>query len=549
VHVVALACATLFGCGDVDGRPEDDAGTVEPMMCSDRQPFCDRDGMTVRACVDGVPGHMLEQCARNTMCTAGRCMSQECAVIWRDHHTIAGCFFYTAQAPNVASDAEQPMSFLITNAGGAETTVSLEQIDGSARWAPSTSTTVPPGESARLSIAREEVTTIGVSRGTGLRLVSNLPVTVAQIESDDADEKALSSSGTMLLPANALGKHHRVLAYPQRTTPDIDALAGSAGGAARLLIVGTRPGTPVHLTAGPNGAAIVGLDPITMASDTPMTVFLDDGDVLQVSSAADTDDLSGFEIWADLPVAVFSGNVATAYGVAGAGGINSPDMAHEQIPPIWSWSFKYVAAWLPPQANTCDTLLGPPDASLWRMVAGGPGTTTVQLFVPPGVELQGLQSDTITLTEGGVAEFMSSGGSFSVRASGPLLLAQGIDCEPTLALAVPADEWLSDLSFAVLPNFDQLIAVARVKGATVILDGVPLDAGRFLPAGTDDKGTAYEVARIPLATCNPRELICTHRLTGQFGMTLRGMDVLSSYALTARSWTSCNDDADLSCVD
>jgi hypothetical protein len=337
-----------------------------------------------------------------------------------------------------------------------------------------------------------------------------------------------------------------VLAYPQRATPDIDALAGGAGGAARLLIVGTRPDTPVHLTAGPNGAAIISHDPFTMASGTPMDVVLHDGDVLHVSSAGDTDDLSGFEIWADLPVAVFSGNVSTAYGVVGASGINSPDMTHEQMPPVGSWSYKYVAAALPPQALTCDTLLGKPDASVWRMVAGGPGPATVEFFAPSGVE--GLPPDKITLAEGGVRELVVSGGSFSVTSSGPLLLAQGIDCEPTLALAVSADRWLSDLSFAVLPNFDQLVAVARPKGATVMLDGLPIADTRFTPAGTDDEGMSYEVARILLDICHPRDIVCTHRLTGQFGMTLRGMDVLSSYALTAPSWTGCIDDADAKCV-
>jgi len=440
------------------------------------------------------------------------------------------------------------MSFLVTHPGAVEAMVSLELIDGSAQWAQSASATVAPGKSLRLSIAREEVSAVGISRGAGLRLVSNSPVTVAQIESDDGDEKALSTSGTMLLPANVLGVHHRVLAYPQLATPDIDALAGGAGGSARVIIVGTRPDTPVHLTAGPKGAVVTGPEQITMASGKLMDFVVHDGDVLQVASAADGDDLSGLEIWADLPVAVFSGNVTTAYGVAGATGINSPDMAHEQIPPIGSWSHTYVAAALPPQSNTCDTLLGTPGASVWRMVAGGPGPSTVEFSAPPGVV--GLPANRmITLSEGDVAQLVVSGGDFYVRSSGPLLLAQGMDCEPTLALAVSADQWLSDLSFAVLPNFDQLVAVVRPKGAMVTIDGVAIDDTRFVPAGSDKDGSAFEVARILLATCNPRDQVCTHRLMGEFGMTLRGMDVLSSYALTAPSWKSCIDDALSSCVD
>jgi len=100
----------------------------------------------------------------------------------------------------------------------------------------------------------------------------------------------------------------------------------------------------------------------------------------------------------------------------------------------------------------------------------------------------------------------------------------------------------------VLPNFDQLVAVARLKGAAVMLDGTPIDDARFVPAGSDDDGHTYEVARIPIGTCNPRDMVCTHRLTGQFGMTLRGMDVLSSYALTVPSLQDCKDMAILTCV-
>ena len=33
-------------------------------------------------------------------------------------------------------------------------------------------------------------------------------------------------------------------------------------------------------------------------------------------------------------------------------------MAHEQMPPVFAWSYKYVAAALPPQQGACDTLLG-----------------------------------------------------------------------------------------------------------------------------------------------------------------------------------------------
>ena len=45
-------------------------------------------------------------------------------------------------------------------------------------------------------------------------------MTVAQIQSDDSDENAQSSGGTMLLPVHVLGSHYLVMTYPQAQTPD-----------------------------------------------------------------------------------------------------------------------------------------------------------------------------------------------------------------------------------------------------------------------------------------------------------------------------------------
>ena len=85
--------------------------------------------------------------------------------------------------------------------------------------------------------------------------------------------------------------------------------------------------------------------------------MLGEGEVFQVWSGGDDQDLSGTEISASQPVAVFSGNITTTYGRTGID-VQSPDMVHEQMPPTAHWSLKYVAAALPPQAKTCDTLLG-----------------------------------------------------------------------------------------------------------------------------------------------------------------------------------------------
>src|SRR5205085_8083008 len=109
------------------------------------------------------------------------------------------------------------------------------------------------------------------------------------------------------------------------------------------------------------------------------------------------------------------------------------------------WSRSYVAAALPPQASTCDGLLGIPGASLWRVTAAYP-ETSVEFDGPDGAVLPG----GFTLDAGGTREFIVQDASFTIRANEPIMVTQGMDCEPSLSLAVPIDEMLTDLSFPVL---------------------------------------------------------------------------------------------------
>ena len=215
----------------------------------------------------------------------------------------------------------------------------------------------PPARRARLPIAGLQ-RTAAARRGGGLRLTASQPVTVAQIQSDDGSNRASSSGGTMLLPVQVLGRRHLVMVYPQKQTAEIAATPGGAGGAGRLLVVGTRAGTDVTLTVSADASRRRrGLFPDAGGGGADSRSSSARARCSRSGAAATTQDLSGTEIRATEPVAVFSGNITTTYGRTGVD-VQSPDMVHEQMPPTAHWSFKYVAAALPPQANTCDTLLG-----------------------------------------------------------------------------------------------------------------------------------------------------------------------------------------------
>ena len=317
---------------------------------------------------------------------------------------------------------------------------------------------------------------------------------------------------------NSLGMHHVVMTYPERRTYAVAAVDGAGGpgggGAGWIVVIGVDDDTTVYFT--PPG----GVTPTDQ-------IEIGQGDVAQIWTDGEASDLTGGAVRGTKPIVVLSGNRTTSYGNE-VTGVSSPDMALEVMLPLAYWSKVHVAAALPPQAETCDSLLGIPGASLWRVIAAQSGTT-VSFDGPAGAGLPA----PMTLAAGQVQELILPGVSFTVRADGPIMVTQGMDCEPSLSLAVPVDRMLSDSSFAVLPNFAQMLDVVRPRGERVTLDGTPIPG--FVAAGK-----SYEVAQIALPACSSAVGVCPHRLVGTFGMTLRGMDVVCGYALTVPTWEGCN---------
>jgi len=501
-------------------------------------------------CDHGDPGALIDDCASEGACGNGRCLSPTCLEAEKDRTSFAGCLFYTAELDNVASDAALATSFLVSNPGDQPAVAVLQRLSTGGGWTPTDTVVVPQGKSARMSRPPEmRLDEAGPRIAGALRVWSNRPVTVEQIQSDDSDESALSSGGTVLLPVHVLGTRHRVMTYKQVGSPAVVATENSAGGAGRLLIIGTQPGTRVTFRRSKYATGVV-TGPSSTVAPSPEFFDLGDGDTFLAWTANEGDDLTGSEIESSLPVAVFSGNISTSYGRT-APLVHSPDMAHEQMPPVTAWSRKYVAAALPPQAGVCDTLLGtvgaPPGASIWRLLADE-DSTAVKFTGPEGVPPV---HDDVTMAAGEVLEFVATG-DFVVSASKMVLLTQGIDCEPSLSLAISADKLLQDVTFAVLPMFDHMLAVVRptnelspnllAQSDPVLLDGIPIGDKLFKPAGG-----GYEVARVWLnPQCPASQKVCTHRLQGRFGVTLRGMDILASYATTLPAW--CFDGPDPMCV-
>jgi hypothetical protein len=533
---IVLACAAATGGCSRDAAAGPDDGGADAGAPAGCRTALACDGTKVVSCVDGQPAGVVQDCAdTDQVCSIGRCTTRACQSEEQSAApTFVGCLFYTLHVDNVTSDATAPSSVLVTNPGATVATVELRQrSETDHQWTMIGLQAVAPYQATRVLLpASRSRGAVNFTDDGALQLSSNTPVSAAHFQSDDATESASSSGGTQLLPAHVLGLHYMIMTYPQTNTPRVAQTAGSRDGAGQLIIVGTQDNTRVTFTLSNTASLDVagGTPPLAPGGTTTLT--LGDGDMYQIFSINDGDDLSGSRIDADHPVAVFSGNISTTYGIS-AMGINSPDMTHEQMLPISLWGLEAVAAQLEPQANTCDRILPAVDGSLYRVLAAQ-DHTQVSFDGPPG--LTGLPAAPIMLDAGQVIELVVSGGSFRVTSNKPVMATQGIDCEPTLSTAVPTAELLTDLRFAVLPHFDQMIAVVRHTGVPLQLDEAPVDDSTFRAAGGD-----YEVAQITLPPCPLTDGVCVHHLAGEFGVTLRGMDVVASYALTVPTWICAPD--------
>jgi IgGFc binding protein len=533
--IAALLALVVFGCRKgADAVDASQEGGADAAPCAGAT-TCD--GTSVRACRAGAPAEVIEECGPGLACSLGRCVSATCAKAEQNLVTFLGCTFYTFDLDNVTSDDAIPTSVIVTNPGQVAATVTLEHRNlSSSSWTGTTSLTVPPMRAARFSLADAHPEDGGRAAGLALRVSSDLPVSVAHVQSDDSTPGgSTSSGGTLLLPAHVLGSRYRAITYVQAATPRLADTPGSRGGAGQLVIVGTIDGTQVTIT--PSSTAAFGPSGGAPAPDPQgrLRLALDDGDVYTLYSTRDGSDLSGSEIAADHPVAVFSGNISTTYGIT-ATGISSPDLAHEQLMPVAAWSTTYVAAQLTPEPAVFDPLLTPEGSSIWTIVADQPNTN-VRFYAAAGPP-----PTPDRIIGAGEAFHFSVVGDFAVSASSPIQVMQGMDCEPSLSSAVPTAAWLTDYWFGALANFDTMIAIVRMAGEPVFLDGAKLEDSLFQAAGM-----GFDVARIPLGACPSAAVVCPHHLEGKFGFTMRGMDVLASYALTAPTWP-CVDAADTRCI-
>ncbi len=528
------AGAGAGGSGGLGGRGGGAGGTAgmgggPAVSCMDGERVCD--GPTsVRACLSGKPsGPVLEVCAGGDVCNGGRCLAGACADA-EMRRTFEGCLFYTLDVDNTAYDDEKTNTVLFGNPGSGMATVKLEARAPGAPWMMLMMATLPPGGVDTFVLRDNHLEGPGLGVALAYRLVSTLPIVAYHVQSDDSDEDSESSGGTILYPVHALGTAYMPVTYPQKANQD----------RSQVVIVGTSDGTKVTFTPSATASTLAGGGAPAKGPGQSWSFMLNDGDIYQVYSSKVDSDLTGSDITADKPIAVFSGNISTSYGKTGRN-IQSADMAHEQVIPVSAWGKSYIGSRLTPQQGSggifgvaCDTSR----TSLWRVLAAEDGTE-VTFDSPAGST--GVPAMPVTLNRGAFIEIgvtapmNGNGGDFFVAGSKPILLAQFPACEPALALAVSAEQLLSDFMFITPPIFDHELAIVRKAGSPVSLDGAVVPDTSFV-----DAGGGFQVARLTVPPCRAMLGSCGHRLRGtEMGVALRGQDTICGYAFSGGMGVRC----------
>jgi hypothetical protein len=286
----------------------------------------------------------------------------------------------------------------------------------------------------------------GIAAGRAFRIHSDLPIVATQFN-PFGGAKAFTTDASLLLPTHTLGTDYYHLAWEK-----------GLGAGSSMVIVATADNTsvtirsPVNTPAGLNGmpALIAGAD-VTLP---PLKRY----DYVQVSIAGQ--DLSAAKITANAPVAVFGGH---SCGQVPSTDVDFCDHLEEQIFPIDTWGMHYVAARSPPRAA---------EPMVWRVVAAKDGT---DLEFDPPVSIGASYDD---LAAGKMIQFTSDG-DFELVSTQPVLVGGYMygckstmlaDCpgDPSMVLAVPVEQWLSDYVFLVDVSYsNDNVKLVRSKGQQV----------------------------------------------------------------------------------
>lgn len=377
-----------------------------------------------------------------------------------------GCDYYpTILGSNVGTMFDYAIA--IANAGDRAGTV---HIDGGALAAPIDVAIAPDAVVvqtlpwvAALKLCESTMTdgctpaTGAFAAGGAYHVRSTVPVTVYQFNSLEyvkAGVFSFTNDAALLLPVNAWRPDYVVAAWPDFSR-----------NGSELAVTAAVDGTVVTIT--PRGSSPGGGGAPAFTAGTPRDVMLDAGDVLEITTQTQDDDLTGSIVTATAPVQVIAGQYCATVPIPAS----ACDHLEESMFPVASLGTRYVV-----NAPALTTM---PDGKpeVIRIVATEPGVTTVSYDPPqPG-------APTELAAPGDFVELAPTAASFVITASAKVVVAQymegqsegGNAGDPAMTLAVPVEQYRSRYLFHAPTSYDtNYIDVTAPVGATVTLDGAPV---------------------------------------------------------------------------
>jgi len=477
------------------------------------------DATTMRVCLEDQYSVEERACGPDSFCVGEQgCVTPACS---QDSKSYIGCEFFATNLYNLPDAASNSVYVTVSNPYAHTVEITLTS------YKSRISHTEEVGPESVQSFSLSGIRIEGTSRDMlSYHLQASAPVTVHQFNPRNNTREVYSNDASLLLPTGALGTNYRVMAWPGELIETFPLRAF-------VTVVAAHNDTQVVITpTAPirSGGGIPALD-----VGERYEVTLARGEVLTLTTAAvENADLTGTQVAASRPVAVFAGNECANV----PSGVPYCDHLEQQLFPVNAWGDAYLATHFAERGE---------EPSVWRILAVHDGT---EVTLDPPVDGR----DTLRLDAGEVAELMTRS-DFAVVANRPISVGQFMvgaeigpnegpcdrlvgDClipaelacgegvtsigDPAFVLTVPTRQFRRDYRVLVPADYRRdFLTLAFPEGASLTLDGEDVDTSEATSIGA----TGYRVLRVETAAG-------TRTVTADvpFGLYAYGYDCNVSYA-------------------
>jgi hypothetical protein len=352
--------------------------------------------------------------------------------------------------------------------------------------------------------------------------------------------QSFSNGASLLIPTSGLDTDYDVIGWPTANPISGGFTIPGIPDHSFVTIVGTGDAA-THVTVRTGGPTLGGGGIAAAGAGGTISADLGAFDVLNIESTGIPGDLTGTQVLADGPVAVFSGGeraiVPGDVQPPAPAGYNPDDLCctehfEQQVFPLTALGTKFVTTRSPVRSGNVSI----PEADVWRVLATESGTEVTTNLPSP--------YDHFSLSANQYKEFWSQN-DFVLSSTKPIAVAQflvsqgyvdspSVGGDPEFILFPPAEQYRDKYIFLVPTTFESnYCVIAAPDGATITLDGQQIGELNSIctvyPAGNLD-GQNYHAMRCALEAG-------VHRVEGSepVGVTVYGYYNVGSYGYAAGS--------------